>query len=377
MNPDEERIWMEQEDEQTRSVIRSFKSSRIWAPIILGFGVLGYLLFKNFDATALKSIQWNAWSAFWLLMAIIILLIRHLAYTLRLWYLAGGIISFWKCVKLIVIWEFCSAVSPSSLGGSAVSVFVLSNEKLGAPKTLAAIIYTVVLDSLFFILFIPLLTIILGVNVLYPTYTSWADFNEIGYSLLLFYLFVLLYGAFFFYGLFKDPIQFKRILNFFTKLPILKRWNKAANELGNDMILSARELAQKDFPFHAKMFGFTAIAWGGRFLLVNCLIIALIDPISLHPWDQLMIYGRQVVMFVFMMFSPTPGAAGLAELFFGTYIADYVPKGAGYLIAFIWRLLTYYAYLIAGILIIPTWLAGVIKRRTEERRNRIKSGNKS
>jgi uncharacterized membrane protein YbhN (UPF0104 family) len=75
-------------------------------------------------------------------------------------------------------------------------------------------------------------------------------------------------------------------------------------------------------------------------------------------------------MFIFMMFSPSPGAAGFAEFFFGNYIGDYVPKSAALIIALIWRLLTYYAYLITGVLIIPTWLTGVIKRRRQERENK-------
>jgi uncharacterized membrane protein YbhN (UPF0104 family) len=370
MRPEEEKDLMDQEDEQTQSVIKSFKSSRIWLPIFLGLGVVLFLLFRNFDTKALKSITWTVHSFAWLLLAVIILLIRHLAYTLRLWYLADGTIGFWKCAKLIVIWEFSSAVSPSSLGGSAVSVFVLSHEKLGAPRTLTVIIYTVVLDSLFFVLSVPLLMLIYGTNIIYPSYQTLKDIGEIGYSLFFFYFLILVYGLFFAYGLFYSPIQFKRILNFFTQFPLLKRWNKSAVKLGDDMIVSANTIANKDFKFHLKSFVLTSIAWGGRFLLVNCIIIALIDSIPYSLWDQLKIYGRQVVMFIFMMFSPSPGAAGFAEFFFGNYIGDYVPKSAALIIALIWRLLTYYAYLITGVLIIPTWLTGVIKRRRQERENK-------
>lgn len=371
MRSEEEKALLEQEDEHTRSVIKSFKSSRIWLPIFLGLGVVIFLLFRNFDATALKSITWSAHSFGWLLLAVIILLIRHLAYTLRLWYLAEGTIGFWKCAKLIVIWEFSSAVSPSSLGGSAVSVFVLSHEKMGAPRTLTIIIYTVVLDSLFFVLSIPLLMLMYGANIIYPSYHSLSDISEIGYSLFFFYFLIVTYGLLFGYGLFYSPIQFKRILNLFTQFPLLKRWNKSALQLGDDMMVSANTIAKKDFKFHLKSFALTSIAWGGRFLLVNCIIIALIDTVSYSLWDQLKIYGRQVVMFVFMMFSPSPGAAGFAEFFFGNYIGDYVPKSAALIIALIWRVLTYYAYLVAGVLIIPTWLTGVIKRRRMEREAKL------
>ncbi|MEP7266469.1 MAG: lysylphosphatidylglycerol synthase transmembrane domain-containing protein [Saprospiraceae bacterium] len=367
MEESEEEDLLNQEDEQTRSVLKSFKSSKIWLPVFIGLGVVTYKLFQNFDPTALKSIQWSPHSLLWLLLAVIILLLRHLAYTIRLFHLSDKSIGFWRCVRLIVIWEFCSAISPSSLGGSAVSVFVLSQEKIGAPKTLAIIVYTVILDSLFFIISVPVMIVLFGVNVIYPTYHAVTDFSEIGYSLLFLYTIILSYGLFFAYGLFISPFQFKRILNLLTRLPFLKKWNTAANKLGDDIIVSAKELATKDLNFHLKSFGLTAAAWAGRFLLVNCLIIALIDNIPYDLIDQLKIFGRQIVMFIFMMFSPTPGAAGFAEFFFGNYIGDYVPKSAALIIALIWRMLTYYAYLMAGVIIIPTWLSGVIKRRREER----------
>lgn len=367
MRAEDENEILDQEDEQTRSVIRSFQSSRIWLPIFIGLGVVIYLLFRNFDAAALKTIQWSAHSFFWLVLSVFFLLVRHVAYALRLYYLADGTISFWRCVKLIVIWEFSSAVSPSSLGGSAVSVFVLSHEKLGAPRTLAVIIYTVVLDSLFFVLSVPFLLLIFGANILYPSYHSLNDIDEVGYSLFFFYGLILVYGAFFAYGLFKNPIQFKKILHFFTRFSFLKRWNMAANKLGDDMIISANNIAERDFKFHFKSFFLTSLAWSCRFILVNCIIIALVNTGDYNFIDQIKIYGRQVVMFIFMMFSPTPGAAGFAEYFFGNYIGDYVPQSAALIIALIWRVLTYYAYLIAGVIIIPTWLTGVIQRRRAER----------
>ena len=141
----------------------------------------------------------------------------------------------------------------------------------------------------------------------------------------------------------------------------------AANKLGDDMIISANNIAERDFKFHFKSFFLTSLAWSCRFILVNCIIIALVNTGDYNFIDQIKIYGRQVVMFIFMMFSPTPGAAGFAEYFFGNYIGDYVPQSAALIIALIWRVLTYYAYLIAGVIIIPTWLTGVIQRRRAER----------
>jgi len=358
---------IDQEDEHARSVLNSIRSSKIWLPIFIGLAAIVYMLFSSFDATALKTVTWSPHTTLWLFFAVCFALIRDLFYTFRLYHLAGDVLGFWKCFKLILIWEFSSAVSPTALGGSAVAVFVLSQEKLGASRTLATILYTVVLDSMFFVTTIPVLLVIFGFNIINPTYTGLDSIDGVAYSLLFFYLIILTYSMLFAYGLFINPHQFKKILVYFTSWRLLKRFRQAAVKLGDDMVITANEIVQKNWRFHLRSFLFTAAAWTSRFIIVNCLIIALIEHISYHPWDQLKIFGRQIMMFLFMMFSPTPGAAGFAEVFFGSFIGDYIPKSAALIIALIWRFLTYYIYLIVGVIIVPTWLAGIIKKRRESR----------
>lgn len=68
-------------------------------------------------------------------------------------------------------------------------------------------------------------------------------------------------------------------------------------------------------------------------------------------------------MYVITAFSPTPGGAGIAEYLFGGFFSDYIPESVGSLVALIWRLITYYPYLILGAIIIPIWIRGIIVKR--------------
>jgi len=68
-------------------------------------------------------------------------------------------------------------------------------------------------------------------------------------------------------------------------------------------------------------------------------------------------------MFVIIAFSPTPGGAGVAEIVFGGFLSDFVPEGISLIIAFMWRGFTYYAYLIAGVIVVPNWVRNLINRR--------------
>ncbi|MGB1217387.1 MAG: hypothetical protein ACPG5P_05900, partial [Saprospiraceae bacterium] len=135
-------------------VMQSVRTSRILIPMFIGLGVVAYMLYANWDADAFASIKWDTHKFTWIGLAIAFVVIRHLAYTLRLRILSDKFFSWKKCVELIFIWEFSSAISPTSVGGAAVSLFVLAQEKLGAAKTTALILYTIVIDTLFFLSFI-------------------------------------------------------------------------------------------------------------------------------------------------------------------------------------------------------------------------------
>ena len=78
--------------------------------------------------------------------------------------------------------------------------------------------------------------------------------------------------------------------------------------------------------------------------------------------DQFLLFARQLVMWIMMLVMPTPGGSGFAEYVFSTYCSDLIEVpvamqlGAAALIAVLWRLITYYPYLIAGAIIFPRWI---------------------
>jgi uncharacterized protein (TIRG00374 family) len=84
--------------------------------------------------------------------------------------------------------------------------------------------------------------------------------------------------------------------------------------------------------------------------VVNFLIIAFISG-----GDQLLIYARQLVMWVILLISPTPGGSGVAEYMLPKFIGEYMGD-FGNEIALMWRLISYYAYLIIGSIVLPLWL---------------------
>jgi uncharacterized protein (TIRG00374 family) len=136
----------------------------------------------------------------------------------------------------------------------------------------------------------------------------------------------------------------------------LKKQSAKLELLGDEFILAANEMKAQQWTFHLKVMLGTLGSWTGKFLMINCIIIALVPAIPVDGATQAFIYARLVAMFTIMAFSPTPGGAGLAEIALANFISDYVPAGTGIVVALIWRGMAYYGYLLAGAIIVPAWI---------------------
>lgn len=280
--------------------------------------------------------------------------------------MTDGDFSWPKSMELIVLWEFASAVSPTSIGGSGVALFLLAQEKLSAARTVSVVLYSMVIDTIFFVVSLPLLYLILGPIMIRPGMESLSDLDGFGYTFIGVILFMSAYGAVFYYGLFINPTTLKRLLLFISRWTLLKRFKKDLRKTAMDVVATSIEMQKKNYIFHAKAMLATTGAWVTRFLAINCIIIALIESTPIDFYNQFLIMARAETMHVTTSFSPTPGGAGVAEYLFGGYFIDYVSEGIASLVALVWRIITYYTYLIGGAIIIPIWIREVMIRRKNE-----------
>ncbi|MFK7809646.1 MAG: lysylphosphatidylglycerol synthase transmembrane domain-containing protein [Saprospiraceae bacterium] len=354
--------------EEQKGVLDSIRISRIILPILIGVGVVAYLFWEQFDAEDFAQIEWSSHVVFWVLLSISFLILRHIAYATRLRILSDKAFSWRKCVELIFIWEFSSAVSPTSVGGSAVALFVLAQEKLSAAKTATIVIYSAVLDTMFFVGTLLALYLVFGWGMIRPESTDGTIASGLEVAFMGAYLFMLIYGSIFFYGLFVNPNSFKWALDKATNIKWLKSYKSKAVELGNDMVIASKEMKRKKWTFHVGSFLSTAGAWSSRFILLACLIIAFKPGLVQGLLEHFKLYARLESVFVIMAASPTPGAAGVAEFTFSTLVKDYIPEtGLALLIASGWRLMTYYLYLFAGAVVIPNWVRKLINERKKRK----------
>lgn len=358
---------MSESHDSHHSILNDIKLSKIILPTIIGLSVVFYLMYTQLDIHQLTHIQHDSLTYFWIGLAIITYVIRHLFYAWRLRILTNNFFSWRKAIELIVIWEFSSAVSPTSVGGSGVALFFLSKEKLSGGKTVALVLYSIVVDTFYFLLSLPLFFLILGPIIIRPDMFSLGDVDGFGLTFILSLVGMLAYGLLFFYGIFINPRIVKRFLLLLSKIPFWKKLRDNLRKTAMDVITASEELKSKGWKFHFSVFFATSGAWITRFLVINFLILALVSNVHLSAYDNFLLLARGEVMHVITTFSPTPGGSGIAEYLFGGFFSDYIPKGISSLIALIWRLLTYYPYLIAGVIIIPIWIKEIMSyKKTAE-----------
>ena len=120
--------------------------------MIIGLGVAAWLLLKDFDKQAFLSINWTWHAGLWMIMALVMMAVRDLAYMYRIKILTDNHLTWRKSFDVVMLWEFVSSITPTAVGGSAAAIFIINREEITVGKSTAIVMTTSLLDELFFIL---------------------------------------------------------------------------------------------------------------------------------------------------------------------------------------------------------------------------------
>lgn len=345
------------------SPIRQLLSpSKIFIPIGLGLLVAGWLLYTEFDLESFVQVEWGLNTVFWIFMSLVMVATRDFGYMYRIRHLTDKAISWRNSFDVIMLWEFSSAISPSVVGGSGVAVFIVNKEGVKLGKSTAVVMVTAFLDELFYILMVPIVFAFVAQSDLFPQEAR--DYlGDAVNAETIFYLgygFIVSLTTLIILSIFLFPGALRSLLRTMGSWRIFKKWGTSFVETGDDIVISSKELKGKPFSFWLTAFSATFFSWTARFWVVNCLIMAL-APIIFS--DHMLVYARQLVMWVIMLISPTPGGAGIAEIAFQGFLASFIPLGMAGTLALLWRIFTYYPYLFLGVIILPRWIRKVYLKR--------------
>jgi uncharacterized protein (TIRG00374 family) len=393
--------------DSSKELTRKLSIRKILLPVLLGLLVAGYMLYNNVteirfeafeggsyvwndtnedgvaqlnDATEFVVVEqgtgayqkisykdvlsrinwhWHAW--LWLFISLLMVVIRDLGYMFRIRFLTDYELSWRQSFDVIMLWEFASALTPSVVGGSGVAIYILNREGISVGRSSAIVMVTALLDELFFILMVPLIFVAVGTGLLFPVSLEKEIFGVVLNTQGVFWVgygFIVCLTVFILLAIIFFPRLFKFLLLKIFRLKWLQKWRYKVIQIGDDIINTSKELRGKKPSYWIKAFVATLFSWTARYWVVNFLLLT-VTPVG----DHLLIYGRQLVMWVIMLISPTPGGSGLAEVAFSGFLSDFIPLGLAGALALIWRLLSYYPYLFLGAIVLPKWLNRTAKNK--------------
>ena len=339
-----------------KKVFKTLNLNKMWLPLVLGIGVAIYLFVRDedFNWSSLSLIGKADWR--YMLLVFLAVIVRDLAYIQRIRVLTHTDLGWLSSFYIIVLWEFSSAVTPSVVGGSLVAIFLLLKEGISLGKSLAYVIVTSIFDNLFFIG-----AASLGFFGLYDAIFAGMSTleNKLGSNLkLLFWsthAVVSIYTLIMLLAIFVRPKFFRWALLKITSGSFLKSWQQAARRHGDEIVFTSKALQGERFAYWLKVGLTTLVTWSARYLVLNLIIAAYV---SLDTGAHLVILGKQVILWTIMLVSPTPGSSGTAEFFYKQFheavLGEYT-----LITDVLWRVFTYYLYLVLGAIYLPRWIRRV------------------
>jgi uncharacterized protein (TIRG00374 family) len=311
---------------------------------------------------ALNNANWTFYSGLWLFLAILMMVVRDFAYMIRIRVLTDKRLKWKQSFFVIMIWEFASALSPGVVGGAAVAMFILAREKIEMGRATAIVVVTALMDNLFYIVMTPLVFLFISNADLFPSGDE-ASFISANTETIFWlgFLIIIAVCSILFISIFFYPRLIKIIIITVFKLPFLKRWKKGALQTGNDVVVTSKELRGKPASYWLASFGATVLSWVARYLVINFILMAFVEIGFL---DNVLIFGKQLVMWLIMLVSPTPGGSGIAEVIFADLLGNFVASSLLIsALAILWRLISYFPYLFIGFILFPRWLRMTAKNK--------------
>ena len=335
--------------------LQRLRPSRLILPVVLGLAVVGFLFYRSYQPGDLAPLARADWR--WLLAAGLVLVARDFGYIYRIRHIAETELSYRQALDVIMIWEFASCVLPSGQGGTGAAPFILEKEGIPLGRGIAYIMVTALLDNLYYVLMVPLVVLVAGAG-LYPheaMQTGFVATLRVAFGVS--YVFVTLYAGLMLYAIFVNPRSVRRLLVRLFSFRLLRRWRRKAYGHGQELVRASLQLRENGprYWWHAAVS--TIFVWTARYAIIGCLIAAFV-PMTTGTF--LFIFARNITYKVILLIAITPGGAGIAEGAFPTFFGKFI--GTATMTSFmvlLYRVVTYYLYLVLGMVFLPRWVARV------------------
>ncbi len=355
---------------------RFFKGWKALVPIAIGVGIAAWMLSSTWNSPVdasgttqgdlLRTFRWTPRATLGVVLACCCVILRDFSYIYRLRVLSEGSLSWRACFEGTVLWELASAITPSAAGGSTVAVLIFNRQGMAMGRSLSMVFVASMLDELFYLVAVPLalLAVYLLGGKVFPEVGELAAWGNASIPVFFWTAYGIIAGftTLVWWGIVRNPHKAAALMVRLVSWGPARRWKPRMERWGGELVLAGEAMRGATAGFWWKAFGATALSWTGRFLTLNAVLLVFFATVP-----HAAVLGRQLIMWLTLLFSPTPGSSGFAELALPAFLGDLT--GPAYLaaVAVVWRLFTYAPYLVVGFLVLPGWLVRTGKKRRRKR----------
>jgi glycosyltransferase 2 family protein len=249
-------------------------------------------------------------------------------------------ITLGRASRAMLLSLFTAAITPSV--GSALGLVWYLSRYVGARAATAITLYSLVTDLVYYAWSLPvsyLVLTLLGVNLNVPV---------IGPALGVFAIAASALMLFFAFGLSFRPHALAQLVWNITSLGFLKRFRRGAYRFVRETAATLEQISKLSVAKQLMLHFVTALSYISHFLAFNVLLWAC----GFENVKHITILAAQSLLVALSLIVPTPGGAGYFEIVLPSVLeASGLPHQAEIPLMLIWRILSYYLYIVIGLFI--------------------------
>lgn len=322
---------------------RYFSKKYLFISIGLSVATMAFVIWLTYKPGVLTHLKAKRLPG--IIIAIVVSFMRLAFSAAKIRYLSEKALDWMASLRVMLSWDFTSSITPSVVGGAPMATYALTKEGFNFGQSTAIMLYSLLLDQLWFAMAVPILLISGIFFEVVPNNTGF-----IGHaSMMLLYVGLLSYAGLMAYGVLRNPNAIRKVVQWLFKLPLLRRWeDTVAGEVDN-LVEYAHELRKKPKSFLLKAFFLSTMSWLCRIALPTIVVLSLL------PADVILSFLRSLAMNLAFLIMPTPGGSGGVEGLFAIFQGPLIDRKAFIgLAVFAWRVISYYISVGLGMMA-TTW----------------------
>lgn len=320
-----------------------FSKTYLIVSILLSILGMAIVFYYTYTPGIFEHLAWKRSPG--LLIALVVSFLRIWFNAAKIRYLSEYEFGWMAAFRIILVWDFTSAITPSSIGGAPVATYVMTKENVNLGKATAIMLFSLLLDMMFFVTMITVLVIAGFYLNIVPNDVGWVGEGV----MFLIYGALLTYAIFLAYALLVNPAILKKTVNVIFRLPLLRRYRDKMTKEAENLEQTSHELRKKPLSFLLKSYGLGSLSWLCRMALPTIVVLSFL------PADVVLSFLRSIAMNLAGLFMPTPGGSGGLEGLFAIFQGPLMTKKGFIAISvFMWRFISYYISIGVGMMAL-TW----------------------